>query len=204
MSIVLALMVGYTVFLVHFKPFYNKVHLRLAVFNQAAIMICLFLSFLIYAQLLTTLDDPADKVILYSMGFCGIALVFLSTFIVYPTAHVYLILKQNNICCSNKRKAKKVAIEQDQPKTSVNSVEMMEPNRKQPEFPKFKPTGKRFRVHSAFVKENSQDSIQNECNRLRQHNDLSHLDSLERMSASESMKEFSVDRMYSPEIANVN
>ena len=92
------LMTAYTLFLTHFRPFYNRVHLRLAVFNQASILLCLLLSFFIYFWLSTTLERADEMYILYSLGFCSIFLILLSTILVYPLLHIYLIMKQTCKC----------------------------------------------------------------------------------------------------------
>ena len=106
------LMTAFTIFLTHFRPFYNKVHLRLAIFNQTCILICLFLSFIIYIWLSVTLSYPSEMYILYSLGLCSVFLVFLSTIIGYPMMHVYLIVKQT--CPAFKRKAKKAVDDREE------------------------------------------------------------------------------------------
>ena len=142
--IVATLMAIYTVFLAHFKPFYNRTHLKLAIFNQSSILVSILTSFLIYLWLTVTIDEPEEKYILYALGTCSVLLILLSTLIMYPLAHAYIIYKQSSWCSRCKSKAKKGGIQVDEGKDQAKWKTQFETD------------GKIINVQSAFEEEDKE------------------------------------------------
>ena len=137
----------YTVFTAHFKPFYNKTHLKLAIFNQSAILVCILTSFLIYLWLTVTIEKPEEKYILYALGSCSVLLILLSTLVAYPLAHAYIIYKQSTWCSRCKSKAKK------------GGIQMQDKGQKKADRSQFEQDGKIINVQSAYEEEEEKDVV---------------------------------------------